>query len=199
VKAMARELQVPVICLSQLNRAAETREGHRPRMSDLRESGSIEQDADVIMLLHREDYYHKDDPEWVEDNPDKMGLAELILTKQRNGPTGTIKLSWISQSTRFRDYADGAPPAGYHEPRQIPSPPISRGNSPSANYADGASAPPFTPGTGSGGFGAGRKTGPVANYRDGGGPDLDEAFDHPSSHLPPPGSADDDDFDGIPV
>lgn len=108
VKALARELDVPVICLSQLNRAAEQREGHRPRMSDLRESGSIEQDADVIMMLHRESYYHRDE-EWRDENPGKINLAELILTKQRNGPTGTIKLNWDSRSTRFREYVDASP------------------------------------------------------------------------------------------
>ncbi|MEM6460053.1 MAG: replicative DNA helicase, partial [Planctomycetota bacterium] len=85
VKALARELAVPVVCLSQLNRQAEQREGHRPRMSDLRESGSIEQDADVIMMLHREDYYHRGDEEYVENN-----VAEVIVNKQRNGPTGTV-------------------------------------------------------------------------------------------------------------
>jgi replicative DNA helicase len=108
VKALARELDVPVICLSQLNRAAEQREGHRPRMSDLRESGSIEQDADVIMMLHRESYYHRDEA-WRDENPGKINLAELILTKQRNGPTGTIKLNWDSRSTRFREYVDAGP------------------------------------------------------------------------------------------
>jgi len=163
IKAMARELAMPVICLSQLNRAAESREGHRPRMSDLRESGSIEQDADVIMLLHREDYYHKDDPDWVDNNPDRMGVAELILTKQRNGPTGTIMLSWIAQSTRFRDYAAGGPPAGWQEPKFVPS--YGDGGGPSAP----AEATPFRPG---------RKTGPVADFRDGGGParapDIDD-------------------------
>lgn len=109
VKAMARELEVPVICLSQLNRAAEQREGHRPRMADLRESGSIEQDADVIMMLHREEYYHQQDPHWAEDNPEKVGVAELIIAKQRNGPTGTVRLTWVPSSTRFRDHSHAAP------------------------------------------------------------------------------------------
>jgi replicative DNA helicase len=103
VKAMARELDVPVVCLSQLNRQAEGREGHRPRMSDLRESGSIEQDADVVMMLHREAYYHKQDPNWVEANQAKANVAEVIVAKQRNGPTGTVELLWDSSSTAFRN------------------------------------------------------------------------------------------------
>ncbi len=111
IKAMARELDVPVVCLSQLNRAAEQREGHRPRMSDLRESGSIEQDADVIMMLHREAYYHHDE-EWRDENPDKVNLAEVILAKQRNGPTGTVKLVWDSRSTRFNEYVETTPRGG---------------------------------------------------------------------------------------
>jgi replicative DNA helicase len=101
IKAVARELAVPVICLSQLNRAAEGREGHRPRMSDLRESGSIEQDADVVMLLHREDYYRLgQDPDFQPDN-----IAEVIVAKQRNGPTGTAKLYFDNRTTRFKNQA----------------------------------------------------------------------------------------------
>ena len=111
VKALARELNVPIVALSQLNRAAEQREGHRPRMSDLRESGSIEQDADVVMMLHREEYFHRDEA-WIEANPDKRGLAELIVAKQRNGPTGTVKLAWDDSTTRFRDYTHMPVPAG---------------------------------------------------------------------------------------
>lgn len=108
VKAMARELEIPVICLSQLNRASEGREGHRPRMSDLRESGSIEQDADVVLMLHREEYYHMGDPNWAEQNPDKRNIAEVIVAKQRNGPTGTVRMVWDSRSTAFRNMAAGA-------------------------------------------------------------------------------------------
>ena len=96
LKALARELDVPVVVLSQLNRAAEGREGHKPRMSDLRESGSIEQDADVVMLLHREDYYHKDDENYEDDN-----CADVIIAKQRNGPTGVVKLMFNGIYTRF--------------------------------------------------------------------------------------------------
>jgi replicative DNA helicase len=98
VKSVARELNIPVICLSQLNRASEGRDGHRPRMSDLRESGSIEQDADVIMLLHREDYYKMSEPDFQPDN-----IAEVIIAKQRNGPTGTIKLTFLNRTTRFEN------------------------------------------------------------------------------------------------
>ena len=105
-------LEIPVICLSQLNRAAEQREGHRPRMSDLRESGSIEQDADVVAMLHRESYYHMNDPAWEEANEDKRSLAELIIAKQRNGPTSTVRLNWDNTCTRFYDWTDASPPGG---------------------------------------------------------------------------------------
>jgi replicative DNA helicase len=112
LKALARELNIPVIVLSQLNRSPEGREGHRPRMSDLRESGSIEQDADVIMLLHREAYYHKGDSDWEEKNSDKMNAAELIIAKQRNGPTGTVKLTFMEKITRFGSASHIEQPAG---------------------------------------------------------------------------------------
>ncbi len=100
IKALARELSVPVICLSQLNRGPESREGHRPRMSDLRESGAIEQDADVILMLHREDYYHRGDPDHQADN-----IAEVIIAKQRNGPTDIVKLQFDGGTTRFQNLA----------------------------------------------------------------------------------------------
>ena len=98
LKALARELNIPVVVLSQLNRSPEGREGHRPRMSDLRESGSIEQDADVVMLLHREDYYHRGDKEYQPNNK-----AEIIIAKQRNGPTGLVQLMFREQFTRFEN------------------------------------------------------------------------------------------------
>ena len=111
LKALARELNVPVIAMSQLNRSPEGREGHRPRMSDLRESGNIEQDADVVIMLHRESYYKQAaDKEAGESaagfSPgyeDVDNMAELIITKQRNGPTGTVKLTWIPEWTRFEN------------------------------------------------------------------------------------------------
>lgn len=100
LKSLARELEAPVIVLSQLNRSPEGREDHRPRMSDLRESGSIEQDADVVMLLHREDYYHRGEEGYEPDN-----TAEVIIAKQRNGPTGTVKLTFREKCTRFENLA----------------------------------------------------------------------------------------------
>ncbi len=107
LKALARELNLPVIVLSQLNRSPEGREGHKPRMSDLRESGSIEQDADVIMLLHREDYYHRGETDYQEDS-----TAELIIAKQRNGPTGNVKLIFLEKITRFENASRVEEPAG---------------------------------------------------------------------------------------
>jgi replicative DNA helicase len=100
LKALARELNIPVVAMAQLNRSPEGREGHRPRMSDLRESGAIEQDADVVLLLHREEYYKPQD-----DSPDIKGVAEVIVSKQRNGPTGTIKLHFNDRLTRFDNLA----------------------------------------------------------------------------------------------
>ena len=99
LKALAREMEAPVIALSQLSRAPDARTDHHPVMSDLRESGSIEQDADVIMLLYREFYYDK--------NPELKNLSEVIIAKQRNGPTGTVRLAWIPEYTKFNDLAVG--------------------------------------------------------------------------------------------
>jgi replicative DNA helicase len=100
IKALAREIECPVICLSQLNRAPES-ENRLPRTSDLRESGSIEQDADVVMLLHREAVMHRGDKDWEQNNPDKLNEALLIVAKQRNGPCDTIHLTFLANSTRF--------------------------------------------------------------------------------------------------
>ena len=103
LKIMAKELNVPVICLSQLSRANEARQDKRPMLSDLRESGAIEQDADIVMFLYRDDYYHEDSPE--------KNVAECIVAKNRHGETGTVRLQWMPQFTTFSDrewqHADG--------------------------------------------------------------------------------------------
>ncbi|CAG0952575.1 Replicative DNA helicase [Phycisphaerales bacterium] len=178
VKALARELNVPVICLSQLNRASEQREGNRPRMADLRESGSIEQDADVIMLLHREEYYHIQDEDWKAENPDKIGMAEVIIAKQRNGPTGVVKFSWDSNATRFRSHdATARAPvdftrdfSGYSSPSQaaakFPVQPTRPQPGKPWTHSEVKEAPPFN-------FAPGNKTGPIEHHRDGGGPERE--------------------------
>ncbi|MEO1527030.1 MAG: replicative DNA helicase [Planctomycetota bacterium] len=119
LKGMARELGVPMLCLSQLNRQAEDSKDHRPKLSHLRESGAIEQDADVVMFVHREEYYHRG-----EDRAQYAGQAEIIVAKQRNGPVGDVQLTWESDFTRFgnraperhdefSDYAEFTAPGGF--------------------------------------------------------------------------------------
>ena len=100
LKGLARELEVPLLCLSQLNRQAEDSKDHRPKLSHLRESGAIEQDADVVMFVHREEYYHRGD-----DRAQYAGQAEIIISKQRNGPIGDVELTWEADFTRFSDRA----------------------------------------------------------------------------------------------
>jgi replicative DNA helicase len=107
LKALAKELNVPIVALSQLNRGVEMRPNKRPIMSDLRESGSLEQDADVVVMLYRDEYYN-------ENSPDK-GLAEILITKQRNGPTGTVKAAFLEKYTRFENFIpdSAVPPEGF--------------------------------------------------------------------------------------
>jgi replicative DNA helicase len=102
MKGLAKELNVPIVVLSQLSRAPEARSDHRPQLSDLRESGALEQDADVVVLIYRDDVYNKDP-----NSPD-AGTAELILAKQRNGPTGIVRLAFLREQTRFANLAQGS-------------------------------------------------------------------------------------------
>jgi replicative DNA helicase len=101
LKGLAKELNIPIVVLSQLSRAPESRSDHRPQLSDLRESGALEQDADVVVLIYRDDVYNRDP-----NSPD-AGTAELILAKQRNGPTGTVRLAFLREQTRFANLAQG--------------------------------------------------------------------------------------------
>ena len=105
LKGLAKELKIPIVALSQLSRASETRADHRPQLSDLRESGALEQDADVVMFIYREEQYRDADGQ---QNQDAEGVAEIIIGKQRNGPIGTAKLAFIKEHTRFENLAPGA-------------------------------------------------------------------------------------------
>src|SRR5277367_6573042 len=112
LKALAKEMKIPVIALSQLSRASEQRGGDKkPMLSDLRESGSIEQDADVVAFIHRDSYYNKD--ENGEEDPDSKNKAEIIIAKQRNGPTGSVHLAYRADCTRFENMAFGEAPGEY--------------------------------------------------------------------------------------
>jgi len=112
LKALARELNVPVMAVSQLSRAVEWRASHEPQLSDLRESGSIEQDADVVMFIYRDEYYYKNEEEWLAQHPDKefpREEADIIIAKHRNGPTGRIKLRFRHSLARFENISSGEP------------------------------------------------------------------------------------------
>jgi replicative DNA helicase len=104
LKGLAKELNVPIVVLSQLSRAPESRSDHRPQLSDLRESGALEQDADVVVFIYREDQYADKNA----GSPDAQGVAEVIVGKQRNGPTGVVKLAFIREFTRFENLALGS-------------------------------------------------------------------------------------------
>jgi replicative DNA helicase len=106
LKALAGELEVPIIVLSQLNRQSENREDRRPRLADLRQSGAIEQDADLVLLLHREDHAHRTEPSWhaAPANQDKIGVAEIDVAKNRTGRTGLVHLRFDGAITTFTDY-----------------------------------------------------------------------------------------------
>lgn len=177
LKALARELKVPVVALSQLNRGPEQREDGKPRLGDLRESGSLEQDADVVLLLHREAAHHKNDPDWEANNPDKINAAECHIAKQRNGPLAVVPLVFDGPTTRFKT-ADhhhhgggGGHPTGINYSYQPePEPPTRTAPS----IVTRPAAPERT-----GGFVAGQRTGPVENHRDGGGPERDDDLNLP--------------------
>ena len=116
LKGLARELDVPVLCLAQLNRQVESSRDNKPQLSHLRESGAIEQDADVVMFVHREEYYQTND----EDRDRVRGEADLLVRKQRNGPVGDVRLTWLHDFTRFTNaapapYEDLVPHAGGEE------------------------------------------------------------------------------------
>ena len=112
LKGLARDLNVPVIVVSQLSRAVEGRAIHKPQLSDLRESGSIEQDADIVMFIYRDDYYFRTREDWESQYPNKEypeGIAQVIIAKQRNGPIGEVNLRFVSRLAKFENIANQEP------------------------------------------------------------------------------------------
>jgi replicative DNA helicase len=112
LKALARDLKIPVLAVSQLSRASEVRTSHRPQLSDLRDSGSIEQDADLVLFIYREDYYYPTEDDWQKVFPDKeypAGIANVIVAKHRNGPVGEIPLRFVPKYSRFENLANQEP------------------------------------------------------------------------------------------
>jgi replicative DNA helicase len=108
LKVLARELNVPVLVVSQLSRAAEWRTTHKPQLSDLRDSGSIEQDADVVLFVYRDEYYYRTEEDWLKEHPNEeypAGLADVIVAKHRNGPTGELKLRFDTTLAKFENMA----------------------------------------------------------------------------------------------
>jgi replicative DNA helicase len=138
LKSVAKELKVPVIALAQLNRGVEGRSDRRPMLSDLRESGSIEQDADVIMMIYREDYYDR-------ENPEIKGIAEIIVGKQRNGPTDAVKLRWIPEYGIFDNLIRGPEAPMPEAASSAPFPP-----QPRAPNGNGRGPRNYAPGRGGG-------------------------------------------------
>lgn len=112
LKALARDLKIPVVAVSQLSRASEVRTGHRPQLSDLRDSGSIEQDADLVTFIYRDEYYYPNEDEWRKEHPDQeypAGIATIIIAKHRNGPTGEVNLRFVPRYARFENIANEEP------------------------------------------------------------------------------------------
>jgi replicative DNA helicase len=108
LKVLARELNVPVVVVSQLSRASEWRATHKPQLSDLRDSGSIEQDADVVLFVYRDEYYYRTEEDWLKEHPNEeypAGLADVIVAKHRNGPTGELKLRFDTTLAKFENMA----------------------------------------------------------------------------------------------
>jgi len=112
LKALARDLKIPVVAVSQLSRASEMRTVHKPQLSDLRDSGSIEQDADLVVFIYRDDYYYPTEEDWRKEHPDQeypAGIATVVIAKHRNGPVGEVNIRFIPKYARFENIANQEP------------------------------------------------------------------------------------------